>query len=126
MTAQHEPTSEGRAEARALSGFGIPQEQIAQHLGIDPKTLRLHYREELDAGMLEANRKVAETLFGQAMKGNTACMIFWAKARMGWSERSTVVHEGLQGAAAASELSNDQLAAIASGSAAARPDPGAG
>ena len=27
----------------SLSGFGIPQDEIAKLIGIDPKTLRLHY-----------------------------------------------------------------------------------
>lgn len=51
----HSPTEETRAEVRALSGFGITQDDIARYLDIDPKTLRKHYREELDTGTTHAN-----------------------------------------------------------------------
>ncbi len=37
--------------------------QIATFLEIDPKTLRKHFRPELDRGSLEATAKVAQSLF---------------------------------------------------------------
>jgi transposase-like protein len=41
------PTEEQRRLVRAFAGFGVPQEDIARHIGIEPKTLRRHFREEL-------------------------------------------------------------------------------
>ena len=58
-----EPTDEQRRTVRALSGFGVPQPDIATHLGIDPKTIRKHFRVELDRGSIEATAKVAQSLF---------------------------------------------------------------
>ena len=82
------PTDEQRRMARVMSGFGIPQPDIAAHFGIDAKTLRKHFREELDRGMTEANLKVAQSLFNMATTGgNVAAAIFWMKARAGWREK---------------------------------------
>src|SRR4051794_21646791 len=85
MSGQAELTDEQRRLVRAMSGFGIPQEQIATHLEMDAKTLRKHFRAELDRGMVEANLKVAQSLFQMATAGkNVAAAIFWMKARANW------------------------------------------
>lgn len=80
--------------ARTLSGLGVPQDDIGVLLEITKPTLHKYYRNDLDVGLAEANAKVAETLFNQALNGNTAAAIFWAKARMGWSEK-TIVEVGV-------------------------------
>lgn len=46
-----------------MTGFGIPQADIAMLLDIDVKTLRKHLRRELDRGSVEATMKVVQTLF---------------------------------------------------------------
>ena len=74
-----------------MSGFGVPQPDIAVHVGIDPKTLRKHFREELDRGSIEATAKVAQSLFNMATQGNNvAAAIFWMKARAGWREKQEI------------------------------------
>ncbi len=83
-----EPTEEQRRTVRAMSGFGVPQEGIAVLLDIDPKTLRVHFRRELDRGSVEATAKVAQTLFHMAtVEKNVGAAIFWMKARAGWREK---------------------------------------
>jgi len=58
------PTEEQRRKVKILSACGTPHEKIAEAMGIrSPKTLRKHFREELDLGALEANAKVASTLY---------------------------------------------------------------
>ncbi len=72
-----------------MAGYGIQQDEIAIVLAIDPKTLRRHFREELDTGTIKANARVAESLFKTALKGGregTTAAIFWLKARAGWAE----------------------------------------
>ncbi len=92
MTQSFEPTQEQRRLARAMAGLGLPQEQIALLLEIDPKTLRKHFRDDLDRGMAEANVKIAQSLFNMATTGNNvAAAIFWMKARAGWREKHEVV-----------------------------------
>ena len=91
MTRPHAPTQAQRAEVKALSSVGIPQDQIASYVGIDTKTLRKHYREELDKGMIQANASVAKALFKQATELNsTPAAIFWLKIRAGWQEKQAI------------------------------------
>ena len=90
-----EPTEDQRRTVRALSGYGVPQDGIAIHIGVDPKTLRKHFRDELDRGSVEATAKVAQSLFNMATQGNNvAAAIFWMKARAGWREKQEMHHSG--------------------------------
>ena len=92
---QFEPTDEQRRTVKAMPGFGVPQPDIATHIGIDPKTLRKHFREELDRGSIEATAKVAQSLFNMATTGNNvAAAIFWMKARAGWREKQQIELSG--------------------------------
>ena len=85
------PTDGQRRMVKVMSGFGIPQQDIASQLGVDAKTLRKHFRDELDRGMTEANMRVAQSLFNLATTGgNVAVAIFWMKARAGWREKHLV------------------------------------
>lgn len=86
-----EPTEDQRRTVRAMSGLGVPQPDIAIHIGIDPKTLRKWFREELDRGSIEATTKVAQSLFRMATEGNNvAAAIFWMKARAGRREKQEI------------------------------------
>jgi hypothetical protein len=90
----HKPEPVTRRQVEAMAGYGVPETDIARVIGIDPKTLRKHYREELDTGHVKANAKVAENLFRKATgDGREAVIaaIFWMKTRAGWKETS--VHE---------------------------------
>jgi hypothetical protein len=90
----HRPEPATRRQVEALAGFGIPESEIAGAIGIDPKTLRKHYRSELDHGHTKANARVAENLYrkatGEGREAVTAA-IFWLKTRAGWKETS--LHE---------------------------------
>jgi len=113
-------TAEQRKTVRAMSGFGVPQEDIASFLEIDPKTLRKHFRTDLDRGSIEATAKVAQSLFRMATEGNNvAAAIFWMKARAGWSEKQRIEHgmapyAVISGVPRADDLTDDELARIAS------------
>src|SRR4051794_13325687 len=81
-------TDEQWRMVKAMAGYGVPHEGIAVMLDIDPKTLRRHYRQELDRGSVEATAKVAQSLFQMAtVDKNVAAAIFWMKARAGWREK---------------------------------------
>lgn len=92
--APHIPTDEFRRQAETLAGLGLPHEQIAAVIGIDDKTLRKYYPDELRVGKANANAKVAQTLFDKATGGDTTAAIWWSKAQMGWSEKMGVEHSG--------------------------------
>lgn len=86
----HEPTEKTQAEVLALVGFGVSHEDIAKYQGIDAKTLRKHYRDELDQGVIKANAAVAKSLYNQAVNGkSTVAAIFWLKTRARWRETSS-------------------------------------
>ena len=86
MNITHEPTEEKRKLVETSSGFGLPHEQIATLVGIDDKTLRKHYRAELDMGKAKANGQIAKTLFSKAVGGDTTSLIWWTKTQMKWAE----------------------------------------
>ena len=74
-----------------MAAYGLPEMDIATVIGIDSKTLRKHYRRELDTGQIKANTKVAENLFRKATgDGREAVIaaIFWMKTRAQWKETS--------------------------------------
>jgi hypothetical protein len=87
----HVPDPSLRRQVEALAGYGVPEAEIAGVVGIDAKTLRKHYREELDHGHTKANARVAENLYrkatGEGREAVTAA-IFWLKTRAGWKETS--------------------------------------
>ena len=81
------PTEEQRRMVHAMAGYGVPQDDIALVIGITSRTMRKHFRHDLDVAMIEANARVAQCLFKQAtVPGNIAASIFWLKARAGWRE----------------------------------------
>ena len=95
------PTDEHRRQVESLAGFGIPEEDIAT-LIINPntgkhiarETLRKHFETEINAGRVKANAKVSESLYKQAIEGNTSAGIWWTKCRMGWKETHGIEHSG--------------------------------
>ena len=90
----HIPTDKTRAEVSALTSFGITQDEISTYLDIDLKTLRKHYRRELDTGTTRANAAMAKRLFDAGVKdGSVPAMIFWLKTRARWRETDNLVSE---------------------------------
>ena len=90
----HEPTPALRRQVEAMAGYGVPEIDIGRVLAIDPKTLRKHYRDELDNGHVKANVKVAENLYRKATgegRESVVAAIFWLKTRARWKE--TTVNE---------------------------------
>lgn len=95
-----EPTSEQRLTVQIMSACGMPQEQIATHIGIDAKTLRKALRAELKNGAETANGLVAQSLFKKATgSGNQSvtAAIFWLKTKAGWKDTQSVELTGKDG-----------------------------
>lgn len=89
MAAKFEPTDAQRELVETLSGYGVPQADIARLIKVSLGTLHAYFREDLDVGMAKANAAVAGNLFRQATKDDPSAVraaIFWSKARMGWRE----------------------------------------
>lgn len=85
-----EATDERRRTVRAMAAYGVPHLDIAHVLGCGVTTLRAHFWRELDTAAIEANAKVAETLFKRATEGTgkeaVTAAIFWLKCRAGWRD----------------------------------------
>ncbi len=83
-----EPTEHERKQVEAMSGYGLPIEQIAILVrdGIDADTLRKHFTQELISGKAKANAQVGKTLFQKVMAGDTTAAIWWSKTQMRWRE----------------------------------------
>jgi hypothetical protein len=82
----HQPDIGSRRQVEAMAAYGIPEHDISRVVAIDPKTLRKHYRDELDLGQTKANAQVAGFLFNSARNGNVTAQIFWLKTRASWRE----------------------------------------
>ena len=79
-------------------------------VGIDAKTLRKHYRDELDLGETKANAQIAGFLFNAAKSGNVTAQIFWLKTRARWRETPMELrHSGAIARKDLSELSDEEL-----------------
>lgn len=89
MNPPFEPTDEQRALVESLSGYGVPQDGIAKLVGISEPTLRKHFAEEIEIGILKANVAVSGNLFRIATgdgKAAATAAFFWLKTRARWKE----------------------------------------
>jgi len=93
---EHIPDEVTKAQVEALASFGMAQEKIASYIGINDKSLRKHYSEELENAASRKHLQVAKFLFDAAsgdalQKGATYsdCLrasMFFAKTQMRWAE----------------------------------------
>ena len=70
------PNQKDRDIIMMMTASGIP----------DVKTMKKYYKTEMECSADMANAKVAQSLFNQAINGNTSAAIWWTKSRMGWKE----------------------------------------
>jgi hypothetical protein len=97
---EFEPTDAERKQVEALSGYGLPIDQIAVLVrdGIHVETLRKHFATELQSGKAKANAQVGKTLFQKVMAGDTTAAIWWSKTQMRWAETQKHELTGADGA----------------------------
>ncbi|MEY4294326.1 MAG: hypothetical protein RLY82_14 [Pseudomonadota bacterium] len=119
MTEKFEPTNKEREQVEAMSGYGLPHENIAALIrqGIDSDTLKKHFKSELATGKAKANAKVGQTLFQKATGGDTTAMIWWSKTQMKWAETQKIEHTSPDGSMSpkgldASLLSDSAIAEV--------------
>ncbi len=75
-----------RERVRSYSAVGVKHDDIAKMIGCSSKTLRLHFRDELVRGEIEANANIMGKLYQIAMGGSLAAIMFWYRVRAGWKE----------------------------------------
>ena len=95
-----DPTDAERKQVEALSGYGLPIDQIGALVrdGIHVDTLRAHFSSELKSGKAKANAQVGKTLFQKVMAGDTTAAIWWSKTQMRWAETQKHEVTGADGA----------------------------
>ncbi len=92
----YRPTEADRTTVLVMTAAGIRQEDIAPCIGpsgIDPKTLRRHFRRELSIGVAKVNALCSQGIVRGMQNGEAWALCFWAKARMGWREKATLEHQ---------------------------------
>ncbi len=104
---------------RQLAGV-LAEETIARLIinprtdrGISPVTLREHFRDDIDQGFAQSQATIGRTLYLQAVgrlqvivngrtisraiKPSISALIYYTKARMGWSEKAVLELTGPDG-----------------------------
>ena len=87
-------------QVEALASRGLTLEQIAANLGIDASTLHRkkaqmqELQDAINRGRSKGISLIANKLFEKAKSGNVAAMIFFLKARGGWSEKAEMTLRG--------------------------------
>lgn len=89
-----EPTDEQREAAKFLMAAGATADQVALHLGVHLSTVNERLKEELKWGRSVADLGLIGKLYRKAMgsgihstDGDTACLIYLAKVRLGLYDR---------------------------------------
>lgn len=81
------PTDQHRELVLGLRAIGATHERIGEVLGVSHDTITRHFSRELEIGFDQIKSQIASTLIRKALDGDTACLIFLAKTRLGWSEK---------------------------------------
>lgn len=129
----YKPTDEQRRTVETMIAAAIREDKIAACLGIDGKTLRKHFRDQIEKGVTKANTNVAARLYQIATTGEgrhaVTAAIFWLKCRAGWKETSALEVSGPNAGPITIDpvqALEDQLSGIAERERSAADSPAAG
>lgn len=79
-------------KVEAMTGYGLSASDIACVLEIDEDALLADYGQQLRAGPIKANARVAESLYRKAVGDDRQAVtaaIFWLKTRGSWKETTS-------------------------------------
>jgi hypothetical protein len=96
-TVTFEATPQQRHEVACLVAAGNTQPVIARALGISEDTLQRHFAYELQNGREDINAALGKSIVQLALKGDRTMLIFAAKTRLGWSQRTSIGYLGADG-----------------------------
>lgn len=105
----HVPTEEQRKIAETHAAVGTPHWAIAAEMGISERTLDIHYRVELDRGLIRMNARVGSAIAKKALAGDGDMQKFWMARRGGpaWANKQQTELSGPDGGAIKHEVSPD-------------------
>lgn len=87
---EHQPTEALRATVKDLASFKVSHSQMSNYLGITEKTLRKHYRVEIDAGVVDLVTTAGNTIRSAAKRGDIDSAKFILSRVGNWGPTSTV------------------------------------
>lgn len=90
----HKPTPKKRKDVETLAGYGLPQEQIADFIGLSIPTLRKYYPTQLKKGKAIAAALAGQKLFDLIRSGDKAAIFFYYKTQLGARETTNLEHSG--------------------------------
>ena len=82
---EHVPTNKTRSKVIEFVCSGFKQDAIAMYFDLDEKTLRKHYRNELDKSNMSRTGKLGRNLYLDALAGDKSAREFWLKTQGRWS-----------------------------------------
>jgi hypothetical protein len=91
------PTPDQQHAVACMVSVGTPHNVIARAIGVSDRTLYRHFEHELKNGKAEIHAAIGKSIASMALAGDKTMMIFFAKAQMGWRERTSVGFEDEQG-----------------------------
>jgi hypothetical protein len=80
------PTDDQKFLVTIMSSTGVPHVRQAKAIGVNSKTLRKYFKEELQLGRNRAHAEIAGALYKRALDGNVPAQIFYLKTQAGWRE----------------------------------------
>lgn len=93
------PTKKDRMLVSAMTMCGTTQAMMARCMKVDAKTLRKHFRDEMDLALVKANANVCGAMYKKAVGGDVGAQRYWLATRAGFKETSTIEHSGIDGEA---------------------------
>jgi hypothetical protein len=113
----HKPTKASRLAVKVGISCGTNEDLLALRLGITGKTLRKHYRAEINFGKAMVGADLTESLFKMAMaKKDTPAKItaiIWAqKNLMRWADRISNEHANADGSPLVGNVTNVNIVTL--------------
>jgi hypothetical protein len=84
------PTKTDRDTVAVMVAGGIAQADIARARGISERTLRNHYKDEIEAGATHLNTVVLVEWIKRIKAGDFQAIKWWCQSRMGMSEKLSI------------------------------------
>lgn len=100
------PTPADRATVQNLAALGATHADIARCIGTDgisEKTLRKHFRRELQNSLSEVKAPAMSQVVAGMKRGEAWAVCFFLKCRGGWKETQALQHSGADGGPLKSE-----------------------
>ena len=95
---KYQPTAADRATVQNLAALGATHADIAMCIGtkgIDEKTLRKHFRRELDTSLMEVKALAMSKVVAAIKNGEAWAVCFFLKCKAGWRETQALSHQML-------------------------------